>query len=158
MTPKGLRRVILQLRESKGMTQRDLAAKARVTPGYIAQLEMGLRNPSLASLRKLAKALGVSMDDLMTDQQEKLRRLKAAEVLREAAFGGRTRTWFEGVLPHHPDPYIADATEALAEAGLIAETKDHRAYRATEHGRRFLKENGLDDPRWIIRASTIDFP
>src|SRR5216684_42098 len=103
MARQGLRRAILQLRESKGMTQRDLAAKAKVTPGYIAQLEIGLRNPSLASLRKLAKALGVSMDDLMIDPQEKLRRLKAAEVLREAAFSGRTRPWFEGALPEHPD-------------------------------------------------------
>ncbi len=158
MALKGLRRVLQQLRESKGMTQRDLAAKAKVTPGYIAQLEMGLRNPSLASLQKLAKALGVSMDELMTDPQEKLRRLKAAEVLREAAFSGRTRTWFEGALPDHPDPYVADATKALEAAGLIAETKHHRSYRATQRGRKFLKENGLDDPQWIIRAPTIDFP
>ncbi len=158
MVLKGLSRVIQQLRESKGMTQRDLAAKAKMTPGYIAQLEMGLRNPSLASLRKLAKALGVSMDDLMTDPQEKLRRLKAAEVLREAAFGGRTRMWFEGALPGHPDPYVADATKALEAAGLIAEMKYHRSFRATQRGRKFLKENGLDDPQWIIRAPTIDFP
>ena len=46
MSPKRLSRVIENLRTSRGMTQRDLAAKAKVTPGYIAQLEMGLRkNP-----------------------------------------------------------------------------------------------------------------
>lgn len=112
---------------------------------------MGLRDLSLASLRKLAKALGVSMDDLMTDQQEKLRRLKAAEVLREAAFGGRTRPWFEGALPDHPDPYVADATKALEEAGLIAETTDHRSYRATQRGRQFLKGERT-------RRSAVDHP
>lgn len=43
MSPKRLSRVIQQKRESKGMTQRDLAAKAKVTQGYVAQLEMGLK-------------------------------------------------------------------------------------------------------------------
>jgi len=37
--------VIQKLREEQGMTQRDLAARAKVTQGYVAQLEMGLKNP-----------------------------------------------------------------------------------------------------------------
>jgi transcriptional regulator with XRE-family HTH domain len=58
--------VIQRLREGKGFTQRDLAAKAKVTPGYIAQLEMGLKkNPSLPVLKRLAKALGVPVTELL---------------------------------------------------------------------------------------------
>jgi XRE family transcriptional regulator, master regulator for biofilm formation len=58
--------VIRKLREAKGMTQRDLARKAKVTPGYVAQLETGLRkNPSIFVLRKLAKALGVPVTALL---------------------------------------------------------------------------------------------
>ena len=58
--------VISKLREAKGMTQRDLARNARVTPGYVAQLETGLRkNPSVPVLRRLAKALGVPMAELL---------------------------------------------------------------------------------------------
>ena len=58
--------VISGLREAKGMSQRDLARKAGVTPGYIAQLEMGLRkNPSLIVLQRLAKALGVKVTELL---------------------------------------------------------------------------------------------
>jgi transcriptional regulator with XRE-family HTH domain len=37
-----------RLREGKGFTQRDLAAKAKVTPGCIAQLEMQRRFVALA--------------------------------------------------------------------------------------------------------------
>ena len=38
----------------------------RSTPGYIAQLEMGLRkNPSLKVLKKLARALGVPVTELL---------------------------------------------------------------------------------------------
>lgn len=48
------------------MTQRELARKAKVTPGYVAQLETGLRkNPSIFVLRKLAKALGVPVTALL---------------------------------------------------------------------------------------------
>jgi transcriptional regulator with XRE-family HTH domain len=66
MSPKGLNRMIQTLRESRGMTQRALAKRARVTPGYVAQLETGLKkNPSLPVLRRLAKALGVPMAKLL---------------------------------------------------------------------------------------------
>jgi len=58
--------MIRKLREGQGMTQRDLARKAKVTPGYVAQLETGLRkNPSLPVLRRLAKALGVKVTELL---------------------------------------------------------------------------------------------
>jgi transcriptional regulator with XRE-family HTH domain len=66
MSPRRLNRVIQTLRESRGMTQRTLAKRAQVTPGYIAQLETGLkRNPSLPVLRRLAKALGVPVAALL---------------------------------------------------------------------------------------------
>jgi len=67
MTARRLSGVITRPREVKGVSQRDLAQKAKVTPGYIAQLEMGLRkNPSLAVLRRLAKALGVPVTRLLS--------------------------------------------------------------------------------------------
>ena len=48
------------------MTHRDLAAAAKVTPGYIARLEMGLRkNPSLDMLKRLARALRVPVTELL---------------------------------------------------------------------------------------------
>ena len=68
MSPKRLSRVIQQLREQHEpkMTQRDLAKAAKVTRGYIAQLEMGLKkNPSLDVLQRIAKALGVPVTELL---------------------------------------------------------------------------------------------
>ncbi len=48
------------------MTQEELAKKTRVTKFYVSQLETGLRdNPSLPVLRRLAKALGVSVGELL---------------------------------------------------------------------------------------------
>jgi transcriptional regulator with XRE-family HTH domain len=66
MTSKGLDQVIRTLREMKGLTQEELAFKAKVTPGYVAQLELGLRkNPSLDVVRRLARALGVRLSELL---------------------------------------------------------------------------------------------
>ena len=63
MSPKRLSKVIQKLREDQGMTQRDLAARAKVTQGYVAQLEMGMKkNPSLNVLRRIAKALNLPAD------------------------------------------------------------------------------------------------
>jgi XRE family transcriptional regulator, master regulator for biofilm formation len=62
----GLGSTLQQLRVAQTMTQRQLARKAKVTPGYVAQLEGGLRkNPSLAVLRRFARALGVDLTVLL---------------------------------------------------------------------------------------------
>lgn len=48
------------------MTRSDLARAAKVTPAYITQLETGQRkNPSLAILKRLAKALGADVGALV---------------------------------------------------------------------------------------------
>jgi XRE family transcriptional regulator of biofilm formation len=66
MASKRLDQVIRELREKKGLTQEELAFKARVTPGYVAQLELGLRkNPSLDVVRRLARALKVPLAELL---------------------------------------------------------------------------------------------
>jgi transcriptional regulator with XRE-family HTH domain len=66
MSPKRLGRMIQRLREDKGLSQRQLAARAGVTNGYVSQLEAGdKKNPSLAVLPRLAKALGVPVTELL---------------------------------------------------------------------------------------------
>jgi transcriptional regulator with XRE-family HTH domain len=66
LSPKRLSRMIQDLRDRQGMTQRTLAKAANVTPGYIAQLELGSKkNPSLVVLKRIAKALGVPVTELL---------------------------------------------------------------------------------------------
>jgi transcriptional regulator with XRE-family HTH domain len=58
--------VIRELRTARGLTQVHLAKRAKVKRGYLAQLETGHKtNPSLPILRKLAKALGVPVTELL---------------------------------------------------------------------------------------------
>jgi len=65
LSPKRLGRVIKRFREAGEMGQRDLAKRAKVTQGYIAQLEAGDKTPSLGVLKRLAKALGVPVGELL---------------------------------------------------------------------------------------------
>jgi transcriptional regulator with XRE-family HTH domain len=58
--------VLKTLREEKGLTQVDLANKAKVERTYIVKLESGdKKNPSLDILKKLAKAFGVPVTELL---------------------------------------------------------------------------------------------
>ena len=54
------------LREEKEWTLEDLAKKAKVTIAYISLLERGKKqNPSLTILKRLARALGVPVSELL---------------------------------------------------------------------------------------------
>jgi transcriptional regulator with XRE-family HTH domain len=66
MSPKRFAMRLKQIREAHGLTQEQLAKKVGVTQGYIGHLERGLKkHPSLPTLKKLAKALGVPVTELL---------------------------------------------------------------------------------------------
>jgi transcriptional regulator with XRE-family HTH domain len=52
-------------REYRGMTLQQLADACGVTNPAISQVEQGRRQPSLALLRAMARALRVGLDDLV---------------------------------------------------------------------------------------------
>ena len=54
------------LREERGWSQAQLGQKADVTAAYVTQLETGKKkNPSLEVLKRLARALGVPVTELL---------------------------------------------------------------------------------------------
>ena len=57
-------------REHRGLTQAQLAERAGVTQGAVAQIESGKRRGSVDLLRKLAAALEVDVDDLIWGEGE----------------------------------------------------------------------------------------
>jgi transcriptional regulator with XRE-family HTH domain len=66
MSPRRLSTVIRKLREAQGMTQEQLARRAGLKQPYVSQLEKGTKkNPSLPALKKIAKALGVPVGELL---------------------------------------------------------------------------------------------
>jgi transcriptional regulator with XRE-family HTH domain len=53
------------IRERKALSQRELAAKAGVSPVTVARIETGQDEPYPSTVRKLAAALGVEPAELM---------------------------------------------------------------------------------------------
>jgi transcriptional regulator with XRE-family HTH domain len=53
------------LRTAAGMTQEQLARASALSLGYVARLEIGRHDPKLSTLKKLAKALGVPLAELL---------------------------------------------------------------------------------------------
>lgn len=57
----------IRLRRARNMTQADLARAVGVRQPRIAEIERGDANPQLETVARLAHALGVSADELLTD-------------------------------------------------------------------------------------------
>ena len=57
---------IQKLRELKGISQQDLAAKCNFEKSNLSRLEAGRVNPTLSTLEKVAKALDVTLAELFT--------------------------------------------------------------------------------------------
>ena len=52
-------------RDHRGFTQKALAAAARMTAAQLSEIENGKKTGSVATLQKLARALGVTVDELL---------------------------------------------------------------------------------------------
>lgn len=57
------------LRTQRGLTLVQLAALAELSHPFLSQLERGLARPSMASLEKIASALGTSVVELLADER-----------------------------------------------------------------------------------------
>lgn len=54
-----------KIRAEEKMSQGDIARKLGVDRGYISNIENGKKNPTLATIERLANALGISVDELL---------------------------------------------------------------------------------------------
>ena len=63
----GVGNVIKRTRTRRGVSQEDLAAKAGVSSGTIADIEIKDRTPKLTTLDKIASALGTTSEQLLKE-------------------------------------------------------------------------------------------
>lgn len=55
---------IKKLRNKRGLTQEQIAEKAKLDLTSVSEIESGLRNPSVKTLYKISLALKVSLQEL----------------------------------------------------------------------------------------------
>lgn len=53
------------LRRAKGLTQEELASRAKIHQTYLSGVERGLRNPSAMVMQRIAVGLGSDIEDLV---------------------------------------------------------------------------------------------
>jgi transcriptional regulator with XRE-family HTH domain len=71
---------LLALRKKKGLSQNRLSELAEIPRSTITHMESGDGNPSLANLCKLAAALSLSIEELLSRPRSEVTLLKAAKV------------------------------------------------------------------------------
>ncbi len=54
-----------KIRLKKGMSQGDIYRATKIERAYISNLEAGKQNPTLETMEKIAKALGVNVEQLL---------------------------------------------------------------------------------------------
>ena len=59
--------VVRRLRDAAGVSQEALAADAGLHRTYISMLERGVRMPSILVAQQVAKALGTTVGELLTE-------------------------------------------------------------------------------------------
>lgn len=76
---------IKKYREENKMTQRDIAEILKVEPGTVSKYESGMIEPNIDSIKRLAKTFGVTIDELLKDDEENIdiSRINLLEILRE---------------------------------------------------------------------------
>lgn len=62
---------LLLLRRARKMTQAELAERIGVSQGVISDYENGRKMPRIPSLMKLCAVFGISMDELLSEENAK---------------------------------------------------------------------------------------
>ena len=72
-------------RESKNMTQAEVAETLGIKPATISKYESGLLEPNIESLKKLSELFEVTIDELLNDEQDRfdISKVKLLNILRE---------------------------------------------------------------------------
>jgi transcriptional regulator with XRE-family HTH domain len=71
---------IRQIREDRNLSQERLAEMAGLHRTYVSSVERGHRNVSIENIHKIAKALGVSMTEVIQLCEDRLDRTKSTQV------------------------------------------------------------------------------
>jgi len=59
-------KIVRTRRRAMDMSQEELGEKSDLNRGYISDIERGIRNPSLEVIERIAKALGMNLEELFS--------------------------------------------------------------------------------------------
>ncbi len=71
MNAKAVAQRICSARQTKGLTQEELAARANISPTHLGVIERGVKIPKLDTFVAICNALEISADELLQDVVDK---------------------------------------------------------------------------------------
>ena len=109
-------RYVRRLRQSRGLTMTQLAARADLSQPFLSQLERGLARPSMTSLARIAQALDSSQLEIIAGAADLVRSASAttADLVRaddgeRGPYGlGEARLLVQGDRPFYPMTFTAE--------------------------------------------------
>lgn len=95
---------LLALRTLNSLSLEEVARRAEITKSYLSKVERGLSAPSLATVLKLARALGLSSGQLLGDEprDDEVVVVKAADRVPFSRTKGRAGYLYEAIAAHRP--------------------------------------------------------
>ena len=96
---------VAALRRLNGLSLEQLARLSGLTKSYLSKVERGLSAPSIATMLKLARALGVGSGQLLGQsvEEEDIAVVRAAERVPFSRDKGRTGYAYEAIAAHRPN-------------------------------------------------------
>ncbi|MFF2494972.1 helix-turn-helix domain-containing protein [Agromyces sp. NPDC058064] len=113
---------VLRYRTARRMTQRALAEAAGVTSGFVSQLETGRANATIATLRRIADALGVGLVDLVEPGAVPAARIVRADARRTLSAANGMTKWF---LTEPPFGHVEMYAVAIEPGGSTGPERYH---------------------------------
>lgn len=121
------------LRNQRGMTRKALAAHARVSERYLAQLEAGLGNCSIVLLRRIARAIGLRVTQLVHEGAEPALDLVLLSQFLERLSPPALSDARDLLLKHFSEPSEAMRRRRIALVGLRGGGKSTLGRLLAEH-------------------------
>ncbi len=111
---------VKQLRQQRGLTQEELAARTELTKGFISQLERDITSPSIATLMDILEALGTDIASFFRETAQETVVYGADDMfIKESADGSSVRWLVTNAQKNALEPILV-----TLPPGVSSETDD----------------------------------
>ncbi len=119
---------IKQMRNQKGLTQKELADRCELTKGYISQLENDLNSPSIATLADILAALGSNLAEFFREEAEEKIVYSKNEFIEKKENGVLWGWLIPNAQKNMLEPVLVELAEGATTAGDIPHEGEEFGY------------------------------
>lgn len=118
---------ISHIRKQKSLSIRDLAKLAEVTPSLLSQLERGLSNPSLNTIKAISKALDVPLFTFFIDEVDNKELIVRKDNRKKVIFPKNNDIVFEVLSPESANSVEFAIVNLVENSTISNELMSHKS-------------------------------